>query len=310
MAIGAMVIAFLLVVLLLESLLRFYLLRYSPFTIRLAYALFLLSPRRTEENIFIHKRIIRGGFRNEKELFRHYEKISGKPYREIERKFGREKKWTALFSRKYYSGAHGAIEQMQKMHLGLVPKPDQKLQTLEINNNGWRKTGFDPEGSGSGGNEKICLVLGNSVVFGAGATSDENTIAGRIGYYLNEYGKNNPRFYVVNHAISGANSLQETVCLLQAKLKPDYVVSLSGFNDPDQAFFSDSRVATWPQFCDSKANDSAVKRLVKGFLDGFAIYRLARRFISVFIAYDDVHQEAKKVKGDRLHRESEVKAGL
>ena len=32
---------------------------------------------------------------------------------------------------------------MQKMHLGLTQKPSQKLQTLEIDDSGCRKTGFD-----------------------------------------------------------------------------------------------------------------------------------------------------------------------
>jgi len=37
------------------------------------------------------------------------------------------------------------IGQAQKMHVGLAPKPDQKLQTLETDHEGYRKTGFDIE---------------------------------------------------------------------------------------------------------------------------------------------------------------------
>jgi hypothetical protein len=265
--------------------LRFYQLRYSPLRIRIAYALSCLSRRRTEENIFIHKRIIRGGFRNEKELFEHYAKISGKPLGEIRRKFGRENGILSLLSRRYYSGAHAVIDQVQKMHLGLVPKPYQKLQTLEIDASGRRKTGFDPDGTGKAAGKKVCLVLGNSVVFGAGATSDETTIPGRIGHYLNESASDGEEVVVINGAIGGCNSFEELIVLMQFELKPDYVVALSGYNDPDQAFFSSSKVSAWPRFCDNRANAPIIRRILSDALNRSVIYRYARRFVSAFIAY-------------------------
>ena len=65
-------------------------------------------------------------------FFEHYAKISGKPIEEIEDKFGHREGFEAIYKREYYSGGHGIFHQNQKMHLGLVPKANQKLKTLEI----------------------------------------------------------------------------------------------------------------------------------------------------------------------------------
>ena len=178
MLLSLIILAFvLLAILVLEACLRFSVLWHSPFSIKIAYALFLLSPKVVEENLAINQRIKRGGFKNERQLFEHYELISGKDYDEIKKKFTREGIFRAIFDRQYYSGGHGVIEQIQKMHLGLTQKPSQKLQTLEIDNSGCRKTGFDLGNNSLFEKNRICLLLGGSVAFGLGATSDEKSAA-------------------------------------------------------------------------------------------------------------------------------------
>ena len=107
------------------------------------------------------------------------------------------------------------------MHLGLTQKPSQKLQTLEIDDSGCRKTGFDITENTLFEKNRICLLLGGSVAFGVGATSDEKSVAGRIGYYLNKNAKNNVEFNVVNYGTMGFNSLQELISLLQSEVKPE-----------------------------------------------------------------------------------------
>jgi len=182
-----------------EMNLRYYFFRCRPLRIKLAYSFFMLSSKMIIENEALVQRIMRGGFSNEKELFEHYEKISGKPYNQIKDKFGCGEKLPSICRRGYYSGGHGVIERVQKMHLGFTPKPEQILRTLEIDETGWRKTGYDLETDEIQEGEKLVVLLGDSTIFGIGATSDSNTIAGRIGFYLN-LGKESDRklkFYVI-----------------------------------------------------------------------------------------------------------------
>lgn len=185
------------------------------------------------------------------------------------------------------------VDLVQKMHLGLVPKPKQRLQTLEINDNGCRNTGFDLDQGELLENQKLYLLLGDSVAFGGGATCDENTIAGRIGYYLNKHTKDNQRFFIVNHALQGANSFQELICLLQFGLKPDYIISFGGWNEADQAFFSDSKVPTRSRICDRLANSTVIKKLKENLVGRLVICRFIMRFISALIMFDNVQQKSK-----------------
>lgn len=279
--------------LLIEMIVRIRLLWYSPFHIKLAYALFFLSPKSALENILINQRIMRGGFKSETELFKHYEIISGKPFEEIKIKFGREGSWLSILNRKYYSGGHGLFEQEQRMHLGLAPKPCQDLQTLNTDERGWRKTGFDfPHLGEHQGEKKICLLLGGSVAFGSGATSDEATIAGRIGYYLNKHFKNS-EFIIVNNAMSGYTSHQELLALLQFEGKPDYVISLSGYNEllmiPDPRY-KISFLAKQSERPLTTSFGGLFWNAVESILRRFVIFSELIRFIKAFVDYDSFRE--------------------
>lgn len=267
-------------------LLRFFRLRYSPLSIRLAYILFLLNDKAVKENDIINQYILRGGFKGKEQFFDHCVKISGKSYSEIVDKFGWPDKLKWLFKRSYYSGGHGAIEQEQKMHLGLVPKPNQELKTLTINKFGLRNTSYDFIDDNSNSNTKVCLFLGNSTGFGLGATSDKNTIPGRLGYYLNKYSDNKTRYKVINYSINSFSSLQELIAFLQSSFKTDLVVSLSGWNEVDQALVNKSKVATNAKLCDLRANKRTFSRWLRKLLNKFIIFKVWKRFVSAYLAYD------------------------
>lgn len=275
----------------LEMISRFYIFRHRPLRISIAYSFFMLSTSMIEENYALAQRIIRGGFSSEEELFKYYEKISGRPYIEIKKKYGCNENWRSIFNRKYSSGGHGIIEQNQRMHLGLMPKPNQILQTMNIDNTGRRMTGYDFENNHISENGKTCLFLGGSLLFGAGATGDNETIPGRVGFYLNNETNGNPVFYMVNLGMLGFNSLQEVISLMQSEIKPDYVVALSGWNEIDQAINSQSKVASLAQACDARANTSNVKNLVNIFLRRFIAYGIFKRFIFALMTYDDIPVE-------------------
>lgn len=283
----------LLFILSLEIILRFYSLYYSPLSVKIAYAFFLMSPKKTEEAIAQEQRIRRGGFNNLKQLFEYYEKIAVKPYQEIKSKFGLGKNWLSLFNNKYYSGGHAAIGQVQKMHLGWMPKPGQKLQTLNINDDGLRDTGYAMDKIERSKNYKVCLLLGGSVMFGVGATSDNNTIGGKIASYLNNNNKLNSKFIVINHGMFGFNSLQELISLLQFNIKPDYVISLSGWNEIDQQTSSHSKVAGLAEGCEHIANMPIYKKLIKNVLSPFVIISVIKRFVTAFILFDTLREESK-----------------
>ena len=302
MLLSLIILAFvLLAILVLEACLRFSVLWHSPFSIKIAYALFLLSPKVVEENFAINQRIKRGGFKSERQLLEHYTVISGKDYGEIKKKFAREGISRLIFDRKYYSGGHGVFEQIQKMHLGLTQKPSQKLQTLEINDSGCRKTGFDIAENTLFEKNRICLLLGGSVAFGVGATSDEKSVAGRIGYYLNKNGKNNVKFNVVNYGTMGFNSLQELISLLQSEVKPDYVVALSGWNEIDQALSAQSKVSSLVESCDIRANEPISHKLMKALIRRFLIFGVIRRFIQALVVYDTILEEKRDVDNVNIY---------
>lgn len=261
-----------------ESVLRYCSLCFCPIDIRLAYALFIMSPKKAEENIILNQRVTRGGFGSEKELFEHYAAISGKPYDEISKKFSRERDWRRYFGRRYFSG-HGAFEQIQKMHLGLMSKPGQKLQTMEIDENSRRKTGCENI------NGKTCLFIGASVLFGLGATSDEHTICGKIGRSKN--------MRTINYGFFGFNSLQELISLQQSDARPDYVISLSGWNEVDQRLWSNSKVSSLSQSCDFRANDSAVRKALTNFFNRFVIVKAIKRFIAAFLTYEQISEDKR-----------------
>lgn len=288
-----------LVFLILEAIARYCYLRYVPLGIRLLYASFLLSPKRAEEAFAIAQRVKRGTMRTQCDLFKHYAAISGKSFAEIDRKFSLGRMPLRGLVNGYSSGGHGIMELRQQMHIGLTPRPGQKLNTLEIDMHGRRKTGYEPNEEKTEVQPKLCLLLGGSAAFGLGATGNEHTIAGRLGYYLNTHFMGKPKFHVVNGGILGMNCLQELIALLQSNVKADYVIALSGWNEIDQHLSSDSPVASYARSCDKRANDPPLWRLFKDFCRYWTVFTIAERFVIAFLAYDQAHREERN--GDAVN---------
>lgn len=230
-------ISTLFLVLILESWLRFRRLGLAPLRLRLWYACFLLSREAVEAVTEIHQRVERTGGRSFDDVFELYASASGKSKAEIEALFGFQMSWWKLATSRL------VLQNILQWHMGLVPGPDQRLRTVSIAGDGTRTTdsGLACETLGNG--IKRVVLTGGSVAYGYGATSDANTIASRLEYYLNSADPSGVRrWQVVNFAFPAANSFQELISILQkvdfANQPPAYVVSLTGCNDVDQQFFS------------------------------------------------------------------------
>ena len=156
------------------------------------------------------------------ELYRALAAASGKPVDAIDR----------LFS-------NSGLERYGYKHLlGFVPLPNQELPHMRINSLGLR----GPEAQFTKPlNVKRVLLLGGSVAWGRGATSDSMTIAARLEHHLNEQSSNGLETWeVLNCAIPSGISWQELQILLETGIRfdPDVVLSLNGYNDAYHALDS------------------------------------------------------------------------
>lgn len=115
--------------------------------------------------------------------------------------------------------------------LGFHPSPNQNLNNIQTNNEGFRtpsRTYKKPR------NVKRVLILGGSAAFGVHATSNENTISYQLEKKLNKDSKDSDRRWeVINLSSPGFISFQELIIMTKTGLlyDPDYVISFSGFND-------------------------------------------------------------------------------
>ena len=107
-------------------------------------------------------------------------------------------------------------------------RPDQHLDAININALGFR--GPAMEAKKAAGTTRIFL-LGGSAAWGAGATSDEATIAATLARRLNAAGGR--RFEVINAADSGYQTTQNFIVAWSRvlDLEPDVIVTLDGYND-------------------------------------------------------------------------------
>lgn len=291
--------AALLSLLCLEAMFRIRMLWFSPWKIKLTYVLFLLRRKRLAENNATNQRVLRGGFRSEAELFSHYAKISGKSETEIYAKFGRERSWLSLLSGEYYSGGHAVIDLVQRMHTGVAAAPNQRLQTLETDEHGFRRTGWDNPSEQVTEMDKVCLLLGGSAAFGVGSTSDEASIAGRLGHYLNL--ESDTRFVVVNEAMLSYNSHQELLTLLQTKHLPDYVISLSGYNELLQFSDAKDKVAANGKASERELVVSvlrSISMIVSSLTRRSIVLAELRRFMVAFAQYDEVRSRSEDLDPD------------
>ena len=116
-------------------------------------------------------------------------------------------------------------------------RPDQHSQTVNVNSLGFRGPEFIREKPET--TFRIFLV-GGSTAFGAGATSDDFTIAGFLQKQFDDV-KLTKKIQVVNAGISSATSFEETYYIkhMLVQLNPDLIVIYDGFNDAQYRVLSD-----------------------------------------------------------------------
>ena len=110
-------------------------------------------------------------------------------------------------------------------YTGWRSAPNQNLKTIFINENGLRSKSFKDLKY-----KDNCFLLGGSVAWGFGATSNENTPAYQIEKILSE--KYNLKFNVINLS-EQSHSIEEPNTFVSSfhELKPKMVIFLSGCND-------------------------------------------------------------------------------
>lgn len=116
-------------------------------------------------------------------------------------------------------------------HYGWRPLPDQKLHTIEINEHGLRSKRFSESNS-----PKRCLVLGGSVAWGFGASSNNYIPSYLIEKILKKnYGVD---ISFINMADQSYSSIEEIKSFIFSvdDLKPDFVLCITGHNDISQGF--------------------------------------------------------------------------
>ena len=109
--------------------------------------------------------------------------------------------------------------------------PNQKLKTIEINENGLRSKSLKNLKY-----KKNAILLGGSVAWGFSASSNENTLAYKLEEFLNS--KYNLNYNVINLSEQSHSSIEEMNTFISAyhELKPEMIIILSGSNDMNFEF--------------------------------------------------------------------------
>jgi len=95
--------------------------------------------------------------------------------------------------------------------------------------------------------------------------------------------------------------MQELFSLIQTDIKPDYVVSISGWNEVDAVLFSDSKVSSLSLGCDYRANTRSWQKSVRIFFMQFALVSTAQRFLSAFMSYGSADQEKRDLDNVNIY---------
>lgn len=145
-------------------------------------------------------------------------------------------------------------------------KPNQRLATLRVNKLGFRGAEVAvPKPPG------VCrvLLLGGSVAWGFGATSDDTTIAGCLRRQLSKQSPGQ-RVEVVNAACPGHVTFQELMLYqaFAASLQPDWVVTVDGVNDFRDAMLTGRTLVSEPFVQVLPALEMALNRRAYGLRYG------------------------------------------
>lgn len=173
--------------------------------------------------------------------------------------------------------------------IGQIIRPNQQNDVVYINKHGFR--GRELPFKKRQGIKRI-LLLGGSVVYGTNSLSDNATIAFQLEEFLNEY--NNPnmkyRWEVINFGVSSYMTYQELIRLIREGLKyePDYVISLTGFNDASNPYLK-TKLVNNP---DSMMGINAALKAFYGtpitrFVTLLSTFFVSVRYIQKMIQFED-----------------------
>ena len=128
--------------------------------------------------------------------------------------------------------------------LGYLGKPGTTLPTLATNPLGFRDRPITPRQP----DEFRILVLGGSVAWGVGASSNEHTVAAALERQLNKDG-GKIRYRVMSGAFLAYTARQEMVVLTEflREFDPDLIVSLTGYNDLITVIHEDGGILERPE---------------------------------------------------------------
>ena len=151
--------------------------------------------------------------------------------------------------------------------------PNQNLETIKINENGLRSKSLKNLRF-----KKNAIILGASVAWGFGASSNEYTPAYLIEDILHE--KYNIEFNVINLAEQAYTSFEELKSFMCSAddLKPDLLICLTGSNDIYREYINGYKVNdaykkflnffTWGQKLGIIEEKSQIKRIIKYLIRG------------------------------------------
>ena len=112
--------------------------------------------------------------------------------------------------------------------LGWLGEPNTTLSTIKTNELGFRDKPLLPRKD----NEYRILILGGSMAWGMGASSNEKTVAGALESQLNSSSRNYS-YRVMNGAYLGWKSREELIVLMEFydEFDPDLIIAITGWND-------------------------------------------------------------------------------
>lgn len=130
-----------------------------------------------------------------------------------------------------------------------VLQPNQHYDTINVNSFGFRGNEISKEKQE--GTYRI-FIVGGSTAFGAGATSDENTISGFLQKIFDKERNitdNIKHIEVINAGIPGANSVREYYYIKNTLLQfqPDMIVIYDGLNDAANAIINKNDLGKAPE---------------------------------------------------------------
>lgn len=130
-----------------------------------------------------------------------------------------------------YNDVKKKLKVIPHPYTGWRSLPNQKLKTIEINKNGLRYKNLDQLIF-----KKNCILLGGSVAWGFGASSNENTPAYKIEKFL--LTKYKLDFNIINLAEQSHSSIEEMNAFISTyhELEPKMIIILSGCNDMNFEF--------------------------------------------------------------------------